>query len=79
MAMAGIVSDAENRLSRRQIAWLVANEIPDGAYVNLGIGIPTLCADHMPSQKEILLHSENGVLGFGPRPWSKSKNTILTM
>ena len=68
MAMAGIVSDAENRLSRRQIAWLVANEIPDGAYVNLGIGIPTLCADHMPSQKEILLHSENGVLGFGPRP-----------
>ena len=54
MAMAGIVSDAENRLSRRQIAWLVANEIPDGAYVNLGIGIPTLCADHMPSEKEIL-------------------------
>jgi 3-oxoadipate CoA-transferase beta subunit len=57
-----------NRLSRRQIAWLVANEIPDGSYVNLGIGIPTLCADHMPEEKEILLHSENGVLGFGPRP-----------
>ena len=56
------------KLSRRQLAWLAANEIPDGAYVNLGIGIPTLCADHMPSDKEILLHSENGVLGFGPRP-----------
>ncbi len=57
-----------NKLSRRQLAWLVANEIPDGSYVNLGIGIPTLCADHMPEGKEILLHSENGVLGFGPRP-----------
>ena len=57
-----------DKLSRRQLAWLAANEIPDGAYVNLGIGIPTLCADHMPSEKEVLLHSENGVLGFGPRP-----------
>lgn len=56
------------KLSRRQLAWLAANEIPDGAHVNLGIGIPTLCADHMPSDKEVLLHSENGVLGFGPRP-----------
>ncbi len=56
------------KLSRRQLAWLAANQIPDGAYVNLGIGIPTLCADHMPSDKEVLLHSENGVLGFGPRP-----------
>lgn len=56
------------KLSRRQLAWLAANEIPDGANVNLGIGIPTLCADHMPSDKEVLLHSENGVLGFGPRP-----------
>ena len=52
------------KLSRRQLAWLAANEIPDGAYVNLGIGIPTLCADHMPSDKEVLLHSENGVLGL---------------
>lgn len=57
-----------NKLSRRQLAWLAANEIPDGACVNLGIGIPTLCADHMPEQKEVLLHSENGVLGFGPKP-----------
>ena len=56
------------KLTRRQLAWLAANEIPDGAHVNLGIGIPTLCADHMPSDREVLLHSENGVLGFGPRP-----------
>ena len=68
MGTAGILSDSANRLSRRQIAWLVANEIPDGSYVNLGIGIPTPCADHMPGDIEILLHSENGVLGFGPRP-----------
>lgn len=68
MGTVGILSDSANRLSRRQIAWLVANEIPDGSYVNLGIGIPTLCADHMPGEREILLHSENGVLGFGPRP-----------
>ena len=68
MGTAGILSDSANRLSRRQIAWLVANEIPDGSCVNLGIGIPTLCADHMPGEREILLHSENGVLGFGPRP-----------
>ncbi len=77
MAIAGIVSDVDNRLSRRQIAWLVANEIPDGAYVNLGIGIPTLCADHMPSEKEILLHSENGVLGFGPRPEEGDEDSDL--
>ena len=68
MGTAGILSDSANRLSRRQIAWLVANEIPDGSYVNLGLWIPTLCADHMPGEREILLHSENGVLGFGPRP-----------
>jgi len=68
MGTVGILSDSANRLSRRQIAWLVANEIPDGSYVNLGIGIPTLCADHLPGEREILLHSENGVLGFGPRP-----------
>ena len=65
------------KLSRRQLAWLAANEIPDGAYVNLGIGIPTLCADHMPSDKEVLLHSENGVLGFGPRPEEGEEDSDL--
>ena len=56
------------RLSRAQMAWRAARDIPDGSFVNLGIGIPTLCADHLPDDREIVLHSENGVLGFGPRP-----------
>ena len=59
---------ALNKLSRKQLAWRAAQEIPDGSYVNLGIGIPTQCADHLPDDREIVLHSENGVLGFGPRP-----------
>ena len=59
---------APNKLSRKQLAWRAAREIPDGSYVNLGIGIPTQCADHLPDDREIVLHSENGVLGFGPRP-----------
>ena len=56
------------RLSRSQLAWRTAQAIPDGSYVNLGIGIPTQCADHLPDDREIVLHSENGILGFGPRP-----------
>lgn len=53
---------------RMAIARRAAQDISDGAYVNLGIGIPTLVADVLPADREILLHSENGVLGFGPRP-----------
>ncbi len=54
--------------TRDQIAARVARDIPDGAAVNLGIGLPTLVANHLPTDKEILLHSENGVLGMGPAP-----------
>ena len=56
------------KFDRKQIAARVAQDIPEGAYVNLGIGLPTLVADYLPKGREIILHSENGVLGVGPRP-----------
>lgn len=54
--------------TREQIAARVAADIPEGAYVNLGIGAPTLVANYLPRDREILLHSENGLLGMGPAP-----------
>jgi 3-oxoadipate CoA-transferase beta subunit len=56
------------RLTRTQMAARVARDIPDGAYVNLGIGLPTLVADVVPAGREIIYHSENGILGMGPSP-----------
>ena len=56
------------KLDRNAIAARVARDIPEGAYVNLGIGLPTLVAGHLPKDREVILHSENGVLGIGPRP-----------
>jgi 3-oxoadipate CoA-transferase beta subunit len=56
------------RLTRDQMAARVARDIPDGACVNLGIGLPTLVANHLPKNREILLQSENGVIGMGPAP-----------
>ena len=55
-------------LSRTQMAARVARDIPEGWYVNLGIGIPTAVADHVPLEREVIFHSENGVLGMGPAP-----------
>jgi 3-oxoadipate CoA-transferase beta subunit len=56
------------RLTRDQIAARVAQDIHEGAYVNLGIGLPTLVANHLPAEREVFLQSENGLLGMGPAP-----------
>lgn len=56
------------KLTRDQIAARVAQDIPDGSYVNLGIGVPTRISKYLPVDKEIFLHSENGLLAFGPPP-----------
>jgi 3-oxoadipate CoA-transferase beta subunit len=57
-----------SRYTREQMAERVAQDIPEGAYVNLGIGLPTRVANYLPPEKEVFLHSENGVLGMGPAP-----------
>jgi 3-oxoacid CoA-transferase B subunit len=58
---------AKRRLTREQIAQRAARELPDGGYVNLGWGIPNLIAEYLPPDVTVYFHSENGILGMGPR------------
>jgi 3-oxoadipate CoA-transferase beta subunit len=62
---------------RTEMAARVAADIPEGWWVNLGIGIPTLVADHVPLEREVVFHSENGVLGMGPAPAPADVNPWL--
>jgi len=63
----GKVMPGRTRLTREQIAQRAALELPDGAYVNLGWGIPNLVAGYLPRRITVYFHSENGILGMGPR------------
>ncbi|MFC5768477.1 3-oxoacid CoA-transferase subunit B [Thauera sinica] len=65
------------RLSRDALAERVARDIPEGAYVNLGIGAPTRVANYLPADREIFLQSENGLLGMGPAPASGDEDPEL--
>lgn len=56
------------RMTREQMAARAAADVPDGTYVNLGIGLPTLVANALPKDREVILHTENGLLGMGPAP-----------
>jgi 3-oxoacid CoA-transferase subunit B len=64
-------------LTREQVAQRIAQELRDGFYVNLGIGMPTLVANYVPQGMDILLHSENGLLGTGPWPWEGEEDPDL--
>src|SRR6476659_8603289 len=64
-------------LTREQIAKRAAQEFQDGNYVNLGIGLPTLCANYIPEGIEVQLHSENGLLGTGPFPYEGEEDPAL--
>jgi 3-oxoacid CoA-transferase subunit B len=68
---------SKTRLTREQIAERAAHELPDGAYVNLGWGIPNLIAAYVPSDVTVYFHSENGILGMGPRAKSGEEDFDL--
>lgn len=65
------------QLTRQQIAWRVAQDLAEGSYVNLGSGMPLLVSDYVPQGREIIFHSENGLLGVGPRQTGERKDMNL--
>lgn len=64
-------------LTREEIVQRAAQEVQDGAYINLGIGMPTLVANYIPKGREVILHSENGLLGYGPFPFEGEEDPDL--
>ncbi len=68
MSIAQVQQVGFKPLTRRQIAWRAAQDVADGSYVNLGIGLPTFIADYVAPGQEVVYHSENGILGMGPAP-----------
>ncbi|CAM3945136.1 3-oxoacid CoA-transferase subunit B [Tsukamurella ocularis] len=68
----------DHPLSMDELAAVIARDIPSGAFVNLGIGRPTGIADHLPAERGVVLHTENGMLGMGPRATAAQVDADLT-